>query len=121
MHLKTVLVILPQLRWGTGPLVERDPVTYAVERLRTIPTPGHAEADRNAVQFVLDAIDDEEISIEDALRGLCAAACKWKDAELWNAAFAKCSESPFPGAIDFTVLEDGFGSLDSNVVLRRSV
>lgn len=118
---RTVLVLLPQLWWGAGPLLEGPSTAYALEMLKVIPARERAEEDRHVIQFVLDAVDAQAIQIDQCLAELCATALNRTDPDLWRVAFAKCTSSPFHGVIEFAVIEAGFKAFGSDVVLRRSV
>lgn len=57
--------------------------------------------------------------MQDAMPGVCAAACTWGDIDLWHWAFRTVESNPFDISIDIDVLERALAMLDQDSVLSR--
>lgn len=116
---RTVLLIFPELWWGPGDLTDQCSVDFALHRLDAVPVPNQEDADRHAVRFICEAVDADDVGINDVLSGLCAAARALNDANLWCRSLDHCISSPLDRTLDFPEIKAALETFGCDAVLPR--
>lgn len=111
------VLILSELWWGQETLPPRPSMDYAFDRFDSIPNKRPNEADTNAFSFMIHAVDDGDIPVEDVLSGLCAIARTTRTDSIWRWAFGKCTTNPIGHAIEFDVIEEALSIFGTQTIL----